>query len=221
MDQVEGNRVTDAPSMILTVCLWTYWTTVLTMALVSRRRHRQEAGLWPSRAHERVLWTVWVPLIVAWNLLPLLAQRTSWTWFRLPDTARSAPDLIALRLAAAMLAVGCCLTTAYCWRQMGKSWSIAIIPGEKRGLVRTGPFAFVRHPIYALSMALVVLSAAIVASPAMLVLAGIHTLLMQIKARGEEAHLLTAHGSDYADYCRNTGRFLPRFYPRSHARFNS
>jgi protein-S-isoprenylcysteine O-methyltransferase Ste14 len=44
----------------------------------------------------------------------------------------------------------------------------------------------------------------------MLLTAAIHLMLMTLKARNEERHLLGTHGDDYARYVERTGRFFPR-----------
>jgi protein-S-isoprenylcysteine O-methyltransferase Ste14 len=93
---------------------------------------------------------------------------------------------------------------------MGKSWRMAVTPGERTELVTTGLYRSIRHPIYALSIALMLCTAAILPSPPMLALAAVHVALMAMKARNEEAHLLRLHGDSYASYVARTGRFLPR-----------
>jgi protein-S-isoprenylcysteine O-methyltransferase Ste14 len=87
---------------------------------------------------------------------------------------------------------------------------MAVVPGEKTELVQTGPYALVRHPIYALSMALMLCSALVIPTLPMIAVAMVHVLFMALKARSEEQSLLDAHGESYADYCRRTGRFFPR-----------
>jgi protein-S-isoprenylcysteine O-methyltransferase Ste14 len=44
----------------------------------------------------------------------------------------------------------------------------------------------------------------------MLAVAAVHVLLMNIKARNEERHMLQSHGEAYARYLARTGRFFPR-----------
>ena len=44
----------------------------------------------------------------------------------------------------------------------------------------------------------------------MLVVGLVHLVLMIVKARNEERHLLAVHGDAYARYIERTGRFVPR-----------
>jgi protein-S-isoprenylcysteine O-methyltransferase Ste14 len=183
---------------------------VLALAAIKRLRFRQAAGLLPSTDKEWFLWIIWAPLIVIWNVLPALVLRARQPWVTLPEIALTNSAIAALRWAAALTGIfwyGCSLI---CWVRMGRNWSVAILPGAKRELVRSGPFAIVRHPIYALSIALVACSAIVMPIPAMLLLACVHATLMHVKARGEETYLFITHGQAYADYCRATGRFFPR-----------
>ena len=59
-------------------------------------------------------------------------------------------------------------------------------------------------------MLLMVCTAIIVPTTIMLVVAIVHIVLMNIKARNEERHLLAMHGEAYARYLSRTGRFIPR-----------
>jgi protein-S-isoprenylcysteine O-methyltransferase Ste14 len=95
---------------------------------------------------------------------------------------------------------------------MGRSWRIGIDPNEKLELVSTGPYRFVRHPIYALRMVINV--CACVMAPSLLVLlsAGVDFLLLQIEARREERYMESKHGTEYQRYKNSVGRFVPRAF---------
>jgi protein-S-isoprenylcysteine O-methyltransferase Ste14 len=54
---------------------------------------------------------------------------------------------------------------------------------------------------------------AIVPTLPMFAIAAVHMVLMNLKARNEERHLLAVHGDAYARYLRASGRFLPRRPP--------
>ncbi len=84
-------------------------------------------------------------------------------------------------------------------------------PALAARLVVTGAYAFLRHPIYALSSLLMLCTMAILPSPAMLAVGAVHLALLQWEARREESYLLGVHGAAYADYAARTGRFWPRF----------
>jgi protein-S-isoprenylcysteine O-methyltransferase Ste14 len=186
----------DLPSAILSMTLSAYWAGVAITALVNRWQHGRSAGIWPSSRAERFLWPTWVPVIVLWNVLPWLALSRS-------------PNWLLLRFLAALLGAGCFVATVVCWMQLGKNWSMAVVPGQKTELVQTGPYALVRHPIYALSIALMLCSVVVVPTRPMLTLAVLHLSFLWIKARNEEQFLHVLHGRLYTDYCGRTGRFVP------------
>ena len=201
----------DFPAIVLTATIWVYWFTVGAMIVRARRRTRHLAGLVPEQRLEKFMWIVWVPLVAAWMVLPLLSVTRVHPSLAAPDFALRDPSYAGLRWAAAACAVACFALTARCWARMGRHWRMDVSARSKGELIMDGPFARTRHPIYALSMLLMVCSAVIVATPPMLVIAIVHLVLMNVKARNEERHLLAAHGEAYARYLQRTGRFIPRF----------
>jgi protein-S-isoprenylcysteine O-methyltransferase Ste14 len=146
--------------------------------------------------------------VVAWILLPTLSLARSQGALAVPEFART-PILTLLRGVASLVALACLALTIECWKRMGASWSMAIVQ-QKSELVTTGLFRFVRHPIYALSVALMVCSVIILPTLFMTIVAAVHIGLMNLKARNEERYLLATHGERYQRYLDVTGRFLPR-----------
>jgi protein-S-isoprenylcysteine O-methyltransferase Ste14 len=199
----------DLPAAILTATIWGYWLCVGAMIVRVRRKTRKAPGVVPQQGLERVMWLVWVPLVVAWMALPYLGATRSAAPWALPAFARD-PSWLALRGVAAALGVASLAASIECWLRMGSRWRMAVVPGEKTELVTGGLYAYVRHPIYALSIALMLLSALVVPTVPMLAVAAVHVGLMVAKARNEEAFLLGVHGAGYERYRARTGRFLPR-----------
>ena len=94
--------------------------------------------------------------------------------------------------------------------RMGKSWRMGINPEEKTELVFSGPFAYVRNPIYGLSQVLMLCAILVAPMPLMFLVGLIHVLFMQWEVRREEKYLLAQHGEAYQNYLANVGRFLPK-----------
>jgi len=160
------------------------------------------------------MWVIWIPLVAAWIAMPFVARAqdpVSHPLIGLPEFARSIPALGAVRVAAVLAAITCLALSVRCWRHMGKRWRMGVEPATDAKLITNGPFSKVRHPIYTLSITLMVCSVLIAPTPIMLLLAIVHITLMHLKARNEEVFLLNVHGDSYRDYVRKTGRFLPRF----------
>jgi len=199
----------DFPAIVLSGTIWAYWTYVGAMAVRVRRRTRELAGIVPSQPLEQVMWLIWIPLVAAWMVLPYLAaMRTTAPW-ALPAFAREMPFL-GLRWLAAGLGIACLAVSIECWRRMGKSWRMAVAPDQKTDLVTTGLYQYVRHPIYAVSILLMLCTVVVAPTVPVAVMAAVHIALMNVKARNEERFLAGAHGAAYDQYCRRTGRFLPR-----------
>lgn len=207
-----------APALVLGLTMCAYWACVVVMIVkVSRKTRAVRRVVIPQQRRERLMWGVWVPLVVTWMGLPLIAGSVPigfHEWFALPGLAASGPA-IALRCAAAGLAVVCLGLSIWCWRHMGRHWRMAVDPSQPGKLIQDGPFAWARHPIYTLSMTLMVCTLIVVPTPLVLVITLLHIALMQIKARSEEAFLLQQHGAHYADYCARTGRFFPHVRHRA------
>jgi protein-S-isoprenylcysteine O-methyltransferase Ste14 len=202
----------DLPAAAVAATIWGYWFCVGVMIVRVRRRTRKLPGVVPKQPLERLMWVVWVPLVGAWVTLPYLAATRGQAPWALPEGAHD-PAYATVRWVAAAIAVGCLALSIECWVRMGKNWRMAVTPDQKTELVTTGLYGYIRHPIYALSILLMLCSAAVVPTVPMAVVAAVHVALMLAKARNEERFLLAALGEAYARYCRRTGRFLPR--PRS------
>ena len=95
-------------------------------------------------------------------------------------------------------------------RTMGRNWSIVARTREDHRLVETGPFAFVRHPIYVALFLLTIAIAVAYGHPTHLVI-GVPLFAIGTWLRiGEEERLLRAmFGGAYEDYARRVKRFVP------------
>jgi protein-S-isoprenylcysteine O-methyltransferase Ste14 len=204
------NVFEDVPLFLLACTVSLYWGTVLFLVLAKCLRHGRSAGLLPSHAYERRLWLLIVPVVVAWVLLPVLAAWSHIPSLRLPSWASASPVVYAIRSAAAVFAVGCYLLSLYCWLVLGRRWSMAIVPDGTTELVRRGLYRWVRHPIYGLSVALMLASAVVTLTIPMAAVAGLHFIAMSLKVRHEEQHLAASFGTEYEQYRREVGRFWPR-----------
>jgi protein-S-isoprenylcysteine O-methyltransferase Ste14 len=199
----------DIPLVVVALTISAYWLRVGAMVIRARHRQHRDVGVVPERAAERAMWLVLVPLVAAWCALPWLALTHDHGWLALPSFTRDGVVYPGVRWVAAVAAVICLAMTLQCWRTMGRDWRMDISE-RNTALVTGGLFARVRHPIYAFSIAMMIATALVLPTPAMLLVAAIHVALMNIKARNEEAHLARMHGDTYLRYVQRPGRFLPR-----------
>jgi protein-S-isoprenylcysteine O-methyltransferase Ste14 len=142
----------------------------------------------------------------AWIIVPLIIALVR----RLPDFLIPLYTQPLITWPAVAIAFAALYGTLICWRKMGRSWRMGIDPGEKTQLVFTGAYAYVRHPIYALSSLLMLASVTAVPAPLMMAVAAIHLCFLQWEARREERYLVQLHGTDYSTYLSNVGRFVPK-----------
>jgi protein-S-isoprenylcysteine O-methyltransferase Ste14 len=202
----------DAPLVIVKFTIWTYWLSVLVLVLYKRLRLGRSSGVVPQHARERLLWWLMTGVLAAWLLLPALAQNNPHrAALGVPGWAHGGV-YEALRWSAAILGVGCYAVTAYCWILMGRNWSMAVVPDEPTELVTRGLYAVVRHPIYALSVLLMICTGIVLPTWPMLLAALLHIGLWNIKAGIEESYLAQLHGPAYERYCQSVGRFWPKLH---------
>jgi protein-S-isoprenylcysteine O-methyltransferase Ste14 len=96
-------------------------------------------------------------------------------------------------------------------RCLGEFWSARITLKEGHRLIRTGPYRFVRHPIYS-GMLLAAAGTALVVGEWRGVLAVFLIFMAHSrKAAREEALLTQEFGEEYSAYRRSTGALFPRF----------
>ncbi|MGC2420427.1 MAG: isoprenylcysteine carboxylmethyltransferase family protein [Candidatus Acidiferrales bacterium] len=94
---------------------------------------------------------------------------------------------------------------------IGKYWSASVSLREGHELIRSGPYAHIRHPIYTgilLGIAGTVLWAGTYGALAVL---AINVIGLGFKAKKEEALLAGEFGPAFDEHRRHTGFFLPRF----------
>jgi protein-S-isoprenylcysteine O-methyltransferase Ste14 len=92
------------------------------------------------------------------------------------------------------------------------NWSSAVTVKVGHELVRTGPYRWVRHPIYS-GLVLATLGTAIDNGE----LRGLIALALAftgftVKSRIEERAMTSTFGAEYQDYSQSTGGILPRLY---------
>ncbi len=198
----------DRPLLVLVLTVCAYWGTVALLVLYKRLRHGQSAGVLPRQRFERRLWVAMLPVVAAWVALPLLAASGRFSFLAAPRWAHAVGGV---RWVAASVAVGCYLLSLYCWLLLGRNWSMAVVPHQSTRLVTRGLYRWVRHPIYGASVLLMLASALVLSTLPMVLLALAHLVVMNLKARHEERYLAQRFGESYAAYCRQVGRFFPRW----------
>jgi protein-S-isoprenylcysteine O-methyltransferase Ste14 len=199
----------DWPGILITATIWAYWFGVGVMIVRVHRATHRLGGLVPEQRLEQTMWLIWVPLVAAWITLPYLALVRTSAPLAIPAFARQVFTYATLRWIASLAAVACLLLTSLCWSRMGTRWRMDVSVDGREELITDGPFRYVRHPIYALQMLHMACSLVVVPTLPMLLVAAVHGILVRLKARNEERHLIAVHGDAYGRYLARTGRFFP------------
>lgn len=189
------------PIIISACCVTVYWLTVLIKSIFISGKIGKDPNVLPREPVGKVLRFVWFPTIITWIIL---LWRGTWKHTHLLFHVPS-----QIILLATVLVVASTLFTFWCWHLMGRSWRIGIDPSEKTQLIVTGPYKYVLHPIYGLSMVLSIATFFVLPSFIMLIIISIHVMMLHLEARREEKYLLSIHGECYRQYQQSVGRFLP------------
>ncbi len=132
-------------------------------------------------------------------------------WDRVYGFARSMPSgvsVLAVVLSAATIVFGVAAR-----RYLGPVYSPQMDAQPDYALVRSGPYRYIRHPLYVAALMWVVawpLILGSVVAPLLALVIVLPAILARIQ--GEEAELLRAYGEAYASYQQRSWRLIPYLY---------
>ncbi len=93
---------------------------------------------------------------------------------------------------------------------LGKNWSLALVTKEEHTLVSSGPYRWVRHPMYTVIF-LQQLASLLLSANWVIGIAGLGISILCVARVGKEEALMSEEfGDQYRAYMRRTGMFLPR-----------
>jgi protein-S-isoprenylcysteine O-methyltransferase Ste14 len=165
------------------------------------------ASLWSGRTEKRAATReMWIYRIVIFAGAILIAPWTAQVLGERPTWQAGYYGAYAL---VGVMLTGLALTW---WARihLGWLWSSAITRKEKHRLVDTGPYAFVRHPIYTGLIIALLATAAIEATLVALLGALLIILGLWVKARAEERFLSTELAPEtYESYQRRVPMLVP------------
>ena len=96
-------------------------------------------------------------------------------------------------------------------RHLDKQWSIALELREDHKLITTGPYRYVRHPMY-LGIFVYTFGLMMISLDMLVILFFAFTIWVNYRRiPREEQMLIEEFGDEYLEYMRRSGRLLPRF----------
>ncbi|HEX3106310.1 MAG TPA: isoprenylcysteine carboxylmethyltransferase family protein [Terriglobales bacterium] len=93
---------------------------------------------------------------------------------------------------------------------LGQNWSSAVSIKVDHQLIRTGPYAWVRHPIYSGILLGMIGTALARREPRGVFAIALMCVGFWIKSRMEEGFMRKTFGQQYEEYSRSTGALIPR-----------
>ena len=115
-----------------------------------------------------------------------------------------------MRWLGAPLGMAGVLLFGWMFRHLGLNVTSTSMPRATATLVTSGPYRWIRHPMYSAALVLVAATTLLTAN----LVVGIGGLIMfgllAARSRLEERRLVEKFGDSYRDYQNRTGRFVPR-----------
>jgi protein-S-isoprenylcysteine O-methyltransferase Ste14 len=176
------------------------WTIFLAYWLISALRLK--AVKTQESIGSRIVYQV--PLLAAWILL--FTHSSLWGVLgRKFFPQRPTAAIIGLILTA--LGVAFAIWARY---TLGQNWSSKVTIKVEHELIRSGPYAWVRHPIYTGILLAIVGTALAIAEWRAVISVALVWISFYTKARVEEKMLAQEFGAAFEEHRQRTGFFLPR-----------
>ena len=186
--------------------LWGCLTLVVRTVFVQRgvRRKAKESGT-AINPHPLVIGSMalWVILIAAFTAMPEFFLDGRFMIFH-------PVPIVSKIVGMAGLAVSLWLFLK-AHRSLGEFYTVKLFVKESHKVVDTGPYAYIRHPLYTIYMSWIASTMFFLphySVPVLLLMALVGFSLM---AGREERMLCEELGEPYATYVKRTGKFLPRW----------
>ena len=126
----------------------------------------------------------------------------------LPMSKTGEAILGALTIALALVSTWFCYAAA---RALGKQWALVARVIEGHELIRRGPYAIVRNPIYLAMFGMLIVSGLAVSRwQALIPAIAVYLSGTAIRIHSEETLLRAIFGAQFEEYARRVPAFLPR-----------
>jgi protein-S-isoprenylcysteine O-methyltransferase Ste14 len=180
----------------LMLWLWLAWFVYWVASALSVKSTRRRESLGSRLSHV-------VPLLTGVALI--LWPRVAWQWLSLRLLP---PGPLQVALGLVLLALGLAFTV---WARvyLGRNWSGMVTVKEGHELIRSGPYAYVRHPIYTGLLVALLGSAVTCGELRALIGLGIVAGAFIRKLRIEERFMRELFPQQYQRYCAEVPALIP------------
>lgn len=169
-----------------------------------------------EKSGERISWNEeGVPTMVLLRLFGMLGWLSIIIWLINPNWMQWAE--VALPDWARWIGVGAGIISVplmyWLFKSIGRNITSTVKTRKDHKLVTTGPYHWVRHPLYSVGTMLF-LSFSLMAANWFIALTTLLGLVMlMVRLPKEEANLIERFGDDYRNYMKQTGRLVPKIRP--------
>jgi protein-S-isoprenylcysteine O-methyltransferase Ste14 len=177
------------------------------ISMYYRRRADREAG------DEKISWkSEGLPLMLALRIGGVALWLGVFAYFINPAwMAWSQVELpVWLRLSGAALGIVTDGLIYWVFSSLGNNVSPTVVTRKRHQLVTSGPYRWVRHPLYTVGFLSYMAFALLAANWYVAILAVVALILLSLRVPAEEEALIARNGDAYRDYAKRTGRFLPK-----------
>jgi protein-S-isoprenylcysteine O-methyltransferase Ste14 len=176
--------------------LWFAWLLYWVIAALGAKTTQRRESLGSRLSHV-------VPLLIGVTLIAW--PRVPWDWLSLPVLPHR-PLTYAVGLTLVMLGLA---FTVWARLHLGRNWSGTVTLKEGHELIRSGPYAYVRHPIY--TGLLVALLGSAVACGELRAMIGLSVVAGAFtrKLRIEERFMREIFPGQYPRYCAQVPALVP------------
>jgi protein-S-isoprenylcysteine O-methyltransferase Ste14 len=126
----------------------------------------------------------------------------AWSKIGLPEWAR---------WSGVVIGILCILGIYWLFSSIGTGITPTSATRKEHKLVTSGPYRWVRHPLYTVGSTMFVAFGLIADNWFIMALGILAFIAMASRTSKEEANLIEKFGEEYREYMKRTGRFLPKF----------
>jgi protein-S-isoprenylcysteine O-methyltransferase Ste14 len=183
----------------LTVLFWSIFIVYWAVSAVNVKRNISQKSSWRTFFLVRIIFII----AVIW----LLNQKifvNFWTGAAdFPIFSNTIAQIIGVILCGAGIALA-----IWARLHLGRNWSGTPQMKEGHELVTSGPYRFVRHPIYT-GMIVALFGSAIVSGPGWFVVFFIASIVFVMRIKTEEGYMMKLFPNRYPEYRKKTKALIP------------